>query len=134
MIVRCEVSVHAQPAKAVQQPDGALRLPEGWPTAPWGRTFDEAYAALGELPRLYAEPDGSFAWTSPPGEERWQLTGCLYDRGPELAYVDLFGQCDQQSLAALFRALRGPGTELMIQFREQGTFITANSFLADPGS
>ena len=129
MIVRCEVSIHARPAAAIALPSGDLQLPEGWAAAPWGRTFDESLAALSELPSLYTEPDGSFAWNSLPGEERWQLFGCLYDRGPELAYVDLFGQCESRSLALFLDCLRGPQAELMVQLRERGTFVTAEAFL-----
>jgi hypothetical protein len=129
MIIRCEVSIHARPVNAVELPSGELKLPEGWATAPWGRTFDDALAALSELPLLYTEPDGSFAWNSLPGEERWQLSGCLYDRGPDLAYVDLFGQCGNRSLATFFDQLRGPEADLMVQLRERGTFLSAAAFL-----
>lgn len=131
MIVRCEVSIHARPATAIVLPTGELQLPEGWATAPWGRTFDDALAALGELPSLYTEPDGSFAWNSLPGEERWQLSGCLYDRGPELAYVDLFGTCASRSLTLFFDCLRGPEGELMVQLRERGTFLSAEAFVGE---
>lgn len=129
MIVRCEVSIHARPAGAVALSSGDLQLPAAWSTAPWGRTFDDALAALSELPSLYTEPDGSFAWNSLPGEERWQLSGCLYDRGPELAYVDLFGQCASRSLALFLDCLRGPDTQLMVQLRERGTFVTTEAFV-----
>ena len=131
MIVRCEVSIHARPAEAVVRQSGELQLPEGWATAPWGRTFDEAIETLSKLPSLYTEPDGSFAWNSLPGEERWQLSGCLYDRGPELAYVDLFGTCESRSLAQFLDCLRGPRAELMVQLRERGTFLPAESFLGE---
>ena len=94
-----------------------------------GRTFDESLAALSELPSLYTEPDGSFAWNSLPGEERWQLSGCMYDRGPDLAYVDLFGQCESRSLATFLDQLRGPSSQLMVQLRERGTFVTTEAFL-----
>ena len=128
-ILKCEVSVHAQPADATTLENGELSLPTNWANAPWGRTFDDALAALGDLPQLYTEPDGSFVWTSPPDVDRWQLFGCLYDRGRELAYVDLFGSCESTALRQLFDCLRGPVTSLMLQLRERGVFVGEVAFL-----
>jgi hypothetical protein len=128
-IVKCEISIHAQSAGCPRNERGELLLPANWAAAPWGRTFDEALAAIGELQNLYTEPDGSLAWNSPPGEERWQLFGCLYDRGPELAYVDLFGACDSASLGKLFDCVRGPTAMLMVQDRVRGVFFDEREFL-----
>jgi hypothetical protein len=127
-IIACEVSLHALPL-GVSPTTGPLALPTDWATAPWGRTFDDALAALSELPRLYTELDGSFVWTSAPGEDRWQLFGCLYDRGTELAYVDLFGQCRDENLRQLFACARGT-VPLMVQSRGGGRFFTEEAFLA----
>ncbi len=132
-ILKCEVSVHAQPAEATPLLSGELSLPANWANAPWGRTFDDALTALGDLPQLYTEPDGSFVWTSPPAVDRWQLFGCLYDRGSELAYVDLFGTCDAQALRQLFACLRGSVTSLMLQLRERGVFVGEVTFLSTSG-
>ena len=128
-ILKCEISLHAQPPDCPRNDRGELQLPANWATAPWGRTFEAAFAAVSELPGLYTELDGSLAWNSLPGEERWQLFGCLYDRGPELAYVDLFGTCDSDRLAQLFICVRGPAAPLMVQDRGRGTFVTAADFL-----
>jgi hypothetical protein len=114
-IIACEVSLH-------------VGVPPSGGGVPWGRSFDDALAALGELPQLYTEPDGSFVWTSLPGEERWQLFGCLYDRGTELAYVDLFGTCSQDGLRQLFDALRGI-SPLLVQSRTGGTFCMEDQFV-----
>jgi hypothetical protein len=127
-ILACEVSLHAQPASATLGDDNRLALPADWAAAPWQRTFDDALDALGQLPRLYTEPDGSFVWTSPEGEPRWQLFGCLYDRGAELAYVDLFGTCDSWALAQLLDGCRGT-SPLMIQQRAAGWFVPETLFL-----
>lgn len=132
-ILTCEISLHAVPSGILAREDspsgGPLSLPANWAIAPWGRTFDEALAALGELPQLYTELDGSFVWSSLPGAERWQLFGCLYDRGTELAYVDLFGNCERESLQRLFACVRGKGP-LMAQTRHGGQFWTESAFLA----
>ncbi len=126
-ILPCEVSLHALPT-GVPASAGPLALPTAWASAPWGRTFDDALTALAELPRLYTELDGSFVWTSAPGEERWQLFGCLYDRGAELAYVDLFGNCKAESLQQLFACVRG-SVPLMVQSRNGGQFFSEESFV-----
>jgi hypothetical protein len=120
-LLQCEISIHAQPANCATNARGELQLPADWAAAPWGRTFDDALAAIGDLPQLYTEPDGSLAWNSEPGAERWQLFGCLYDRGPELAYIDLYGSCDCAALQKFFDCVRG-SSNLMIQDRQQGIF------------
>lgn len=128
-IHRCEISLHAQPANCPVNSNGELQLPTDWASAPWGQTFDAAIEAIGQLPQLYTEPDGSFAWNSLPGEERWQLFGCLYDRGPELAYIDLFGNCASASLKQFFDCVRGTGL-LMVQDRGRGVFVGEREFLS----
>jgi len=127
-ILACEVSVHAQPELAATATSGNLLLPSDWEGGLWGRTFDDALTALGELPRLYTELDGSFVWTSAPEVPRWQLFGTLYDRGIELAYVDLYGTCDRDSLRQLLDCLRGTAP-LMLQDRAAGLFYAEDSFL-----
>lgn len=128
-LLQCEISIHAQPANCVTNATGELQLPADWAAAPWGRTFDDAIAAISELPQLYTEPDGSLAWNSQPGAERWQLFGCLYDRGPELAYIDLYGSCDGAALQKFFNCVRGPAM-LMVQDRGRGVFFAERDFLA----
>jgi hypothetical protein len=128
-ILNCEISIHAQPANCPRNERGELQLPADWARAPWGRTFDEALAAIGELPQLYTELDGSLAWNSLPGEERWQLFGCLYDRGPELAYIDLYGTCDAAALAKFFDCVRGSEGQLMVQDRGRGVFFGEREFV-----
>lgn len=127
-LVRCEISIHAQPANCGTNASGELQLPADWATAMWGKTFDDAIVAIGELPQLYTEPDGSLAWNSQPGEERWQLFGCLYDRGLELAYIDLYGNCDDASLTRFFDCVRG-SAGLMVQDRVRGVFFAERDFL-----
>jgi hypothetical protein len=127
-LLRCEISIHAQPVNCGTNPNGELQLPTDWANATWGMSFDDAIAAIGELPQLYTEPDGSLAWNSAPGEERWQLFGCLYDRGPELAYIDLYGNCDSVALAKFFDCVRGPAA-LMVQDRARGVFFAERFYL-----
>jgi hypothetical protein len=50
--------------------------------------FDDVAERLGEVPRLYFEPDGSLVWVG----DDWQIDGMLYDREGLLQYADLKGQ------------------------------------------
>ena len=52
-------------------------------------SFDDLYAALEALPRLFAEPDGSFLWTSTDGPRQWQIDGQLHDSAGNLMTIEL---------------------------------------------
>ena len=75
-----------------------------WPTLlvsqdqlskPLPTEFDDAINKLGALPRLFAEPDGSFVWTSPHENIRWQVNGNLYEKNDNILFVELKGCCPQ---------------------------------------
>lgn len=95
---------------------------------PWGVTFDEAYAALEQVPSVFLEPDGSFFRASRPGEETWQVEGNLYDQGPHLAYVELKGSCPVERLDELLRTLGWPSVRLTIQRVREGTQMSDEEF------
>ncbi len=56
--------------------------------------FDQA---LGELPGLYLEPDGSFLWSGQCGDDdgskRWKIEGTWYEREGMIQFVELSGNC-----------------------------------------
>jgi len=54
---------------------------------PMSSRFDDVAERLGEVPRLYFEPDGSLVWVG----DDWQIDGMLYDREGLLQYADLKG-------------------------------------------
>lgn len=95
----------------------------------WQVTFDDAYSRLEALPQMFLEPDGSWFWTSPPGEARWQLEGNLYDAGPKLAYVDLKGICPRPTFEQFLACFGWPVTSLMLQVSRAGLFVKAEDFL-----
>lgn len=96
-------------------------------------TFDEAYARLVELPRMFLEPDGSFVWVSPRDEEgwRWKLDGMLQDGGPRLAFLELKGHCGPEVFAVILAALGAPPASVRIQLPRQGVYLRREDFIND---
>ncbi|REJ69394.1 MAG: hypothetical protein DWQ31_04845 [Planctomycetota bacterium] len=91
--------------------------------------FEEALEALGRLPRLFIEPDGSFVWTSSASEPTlWQLDGVLWDRGGQLNHVDLKGTCPPARFDELLSALGWPGAEMMFQLAIEAVFLDDAEF------
>ena len=121
-----EVSLHAMPVG-----DGAVLAGPPlkdrwgtWPTLalrpgqfsePLPVTFDEAIERLGQLSRLYAEPDGSFVWTSPRDGLCWQVNGNLYERNNRLLLVDLKGSCPAAEFDQLLACFGGPPAAVVAQ-------------------
>lgn len=91
------------------------------------RTFEQVSAALGELPRMFIEPDGSFVWVS-AGEPIWQIDGVLYDGAGRLWYMELKGQCPEQELDRLLSALGWPATPVTVQLVREGELLSDDEF------
>lgn len=91
-------------------------------------TFDAALAALEYLPRMFVEPDGSFVWVGHNGEARWQVDGNLYDRGDELAYVQMQGECPPAAFDELLTCFGWPETELVFQLVQEGVVVDESTF------
>ena len=139
------VSVHARPPEAspgpsfepADQQQGGSK-PASYPTLVFphaslattmlGITFEEAAEALGKLPRMYCEPDGSLVWVSPHGEPTWQVDGNLFDRGGQLLLVDLKGTCPPAALDQLLAALGWPRVPLMFQLVREAVFLDEATF------
>ena len=97
-------------------------------TQPWCVTFDQAYAALEQVPGVFIEPDGSFFLTSRLGELSWQAEGNLYDQGPCLAHVELKGCCPEERLDDLLRPLGWPEQVLAFQMVREGAQLSETEF------
>jgi hypothetical protein len=93
-----------------------------------GVTFDQAYAALEALPRMFIEPDGSFVWTGEANGTFWQVDGNLIDRGDVLAYVELKGTCPEAPLAALLQAFGWPDGPLAFELPQRGVVLDEAEF------
>ena len=101
---------------------------------PWSVTFDQAFAALEQVPSVFIEPDGSFLRTNRPGEPKWQVEGNLYDQGPSLAYVEMKGCCLEEQLDELLRPLGWPEESLTFQMVREGTLLSEMEFRKAAGS
>ncbi|HZZ73013.1 MAG TPA: hypothetical protein VFE24_12235 [Pirellulales bacterium] len=91
-------------------------------------SFEEAGAALAELPQLYLEPDGSFVQVSAAGEPSWQVEGNLYDCAGRLLYVELKGTCPAAALDRLLAAFGWPAVSLVFQLVRTGIFLDELEF------
>lgn len=125
-VLAFEVSLHAMPVD-----DGAVLAGPPledqwgtWPTLalrpeqfsePLSVTFDEAIEGLGQLPRLYAEPDGSFVWTSPQEGLCWQVNGNLYERNNRVLLVHLKGSCPAAEFDQLLACFGMPPAVVVAQ-------------------
>jgi hypothetical protein len=97
--------------------------------APLSVSFDDAFAALAALPRLFIEPDGSFVWTShTSGDADWQVDGNLIDRGDVLACVELKGRCPESRLTELLTALGWPDQPVRFQLVHSGATLDEPAF------
>jgi hypothetical protein len=135
-MLQFHVQVYARPAGATP---GRPQLLDGCQVTPlvasqaellsaWPITFDEAAAALAQLPRMFIEPDGSFVWVSPEGESAWQVDGVLYDRGERLAYAELKGCCAPRPFDELLAALGWPRTALAFSLVPHGVVLGEKDF------
>jgi hypothetical protein len=65
-------------------------------------SFEDAAQRLEQLEKLYFEPDGSFVWSFPKGE---QVFGMLYDSAGKLQYVELQGKTSLQTFRDIVDAI-----------------------------
>jgi hypothetical protein len=131
-----EVTLHPRPAAAAVT--GSLTDDRGvWPVLavpreslgrPLAVGFDEALARLAELPRLYAEPDGSFVWASPAADESWQVDGNLFERQERVLLVDLKGSCPAAEFDRLLTAFGWPAEPPMFELVRAGVFLDEATF------
>jgi hypothetical protein len=105
-----------------------LTIPPEALAATFPLSFEQAGAALEQLPRLYFEPDGSFVWVSAQGEPAWQVDGNLFDRAGGLLFVDLKGTCPSQQFEQLLRAFGWPGTAVLFQLLREAVFLDESEF------
>ncbi len=91
-------------------------------------TFEQAYDALAQLPRIDIEPDGFFVISGDLDGKRWQLDGHLYDFGDRLHRVELHGDCPPESLDAILACLGWPETPLVFELVIEGVALAELQF------
>jgi len=116
------------------QPTPTLLLTGEALAQPFVVTFEEAFARLEQLERMFIEPDGAFVWVSrgasATDEQPWQLDGVLYDRGGRLLLVDLKGSCPPAALDQLLSCFDWPATAIAFQITQAAVFLGEAEFRA----
>jgi hypothetical protein len=105
-----------------------LRVPRAALAVPLAVAGDAFLAALAALERMYAEPDGSFVWTSPRAGPAWQVDGNACERAGRLLLVDLKGSCPEGEFDQLLRACGWPGQPVMMQLVRAAVFLDEPTF------
>lgn len=85
--------------------------------------FDEALATLARLERMYAEPDGSFVWTSSRQGLSWQVDGNVFDKDGRVLFVDIKGTCPPAEFDRLLRCFGWPADPVMMQLVRPAVFL-----------
>jgi hypothetical protein len=134
-----EITLHRLDAERVGPHGGPLHVDAwgSWPTldvphealaAPLGIGFDEAFDRLGQLARMYAEPDGSFVWTSPREGVSWQVDGNAFDRNGRVLLVDLKGSCPPREFDRLLESFGWPAERVVVQLTRPAVFLDEATF------
>ncbi len=139
-----ECSLHAPPDSDAPASGEPLTDSCGlWPTlliaqdqlsTPLSIGFDDVLNQLGNLPRLYAEPDGSFVWTSPQENTRWQVNGNLYERNDRVLFVEIKGSCPASEFDQLLACFLSDEKACVVQLTRPAVFVTVEVFRAHAGA
>lgn len=90
--------------------------------------FDDAFGRLGMLERMFAEPDGSFVWTSPREGLSWQVDGNAFEKDGRVLLVDLKGSCPPEAFDRLLAAFGWPAEAVMLQLVKPAVFLDEATF------
>lgn len=131
-----EATLHARPAEARRGGSHVdawgtwpvLDVPRPALTVPLAIGFDAALDRLAGLERMYAEPDGSFVWTSPRAGLSWQVDGNACERDGRVLLVDIKGSCPADRFDALLAAFGWPDQPLMLQLVRAAVFLDESTF------
>ena len=131
-----DAALHARPTEA--HPAGShvdawgtwpvLAVPRAALATPLAVGFDAAFERLAALDRMYAEPDGSFVWTSPREGLSWQVDGNAFERNGRVLLVDLKGACPADRFDALLAAFGWPEQPLIVQLVRPAVFLDEETF------
>ena len=131
-----DAALHARPSEAHEagcHVDAwgtwpVLAVPRPALATPLAIGFDAAFERLAALERMYAEPDGSFVWTSPRAGLSWQVDGNAFERNGRVLLVDLKGTCPATAFDDLLAAFGWPEQPLMVQLVRPAVFLDMETF------
>lgn len=95
---------------------------------PFACTWEDAAAALQQLPRMMFEPDGSWIWSDGVGEDRWQVDGHLFDFEDRLHRVELHGRCPPEAFDQLLGCFDWPSVQLTFDLVREGVQVDEAGF------
>lgn len=135
-----EITLHGLPAESAPGPT-FTDASGTWPTLAVSNPalavlmtagFDDALAGLAELERMYAEPDGSFVWTSSrssdAGAAWWQVDGNACEKDGRVLLVDLKGSCPPAEFDRLLAAFGWPAQPMMMLLVRSAVFLGEEAF------
>ena len=105
-----------------------LVVPRDRLAVPMASEFDEVIERLSRLDRMYAEPDGSFVWTSPREGLWWQVDGNAFDKDGRVLLADLKGSCPASDFDRLLVAFGWPQQDMMMQLVRPAVFLDEATF------
>ena len=105
-----------------------LAVPRESLATPLARGFDEAFAALDRLERMFAEPDGSFVWASPREGTFWQVDGNACERDGRVLLVDIKGSCPPTNFDRLLEVWGWPDASVMMHLVRPAVFLSEATF------
>jgi hypothetical protein len=105
-----------------------LAVPRDQLAVPMATGFDEVIERLSRLDRMYAEPDGSFVWTSPRQGLWWQVDGNAFDKDGRVLLADLKGSCPAADFDRLLAAFGWPQQAMMMQLVRPAVFLDEKTF------
>jgi hypothetical protein len=77
---------------------------------------------------MYAEPDGSFVWTSPRDGLWWQVDGNACEKEGRVLLVDLKGSCPASEFDRLLAAFGWPQQAMIMQLVRAAVFLDEPTF------
>lgn len=131
-----EISLHARGPNAT----GPRPYADAWGTwpilavshdelaMPLAVGFDDALDRLTALERMYAEPDGSFVWTSTREGLSWQVDGNLFEKDGRVLLVDMKGSCPPGEFDRLLGCFGWPDQPVMMQLVRPAVFLDEEVF------
>lgn len=127
-----EISLHRHPQEGVVPAAAYADAWGTWPSVtlphellakPLAISFEESIERLSRLERMYAEPDGSFVWTSHREGLSWQVDGNVFDREGRVVLVDVKGSCPPEAFDRLLACFGWPDEPFLFQLVRPSVFL-----------